>query len=305
LRGWIVCAACGAKIKKNRTRCLRCGEPLVAADSNPEEQKPRHRQPSVRTVILIGAGCLTFAGVSGTFFFFGGGPVSSPVQTVAASSPTATSEARIPEPGSVRPQPTLRAEPVVAAFDERRGGVSAYKRGDIDGAFVRFTKAVETNPDDPEALNNLGQMLVRKGRVEEAIPQFDRAIRIAPDKWAYHFNRARAYSELKEWGRAVAGYRDAAKLFPEDYATQFNMAKALQANGDLTGAIAAYERAIELAPGQADFHLSHGLALEAAHHPSDAVDAYKRFLMLDPDSPEAKKVEARIVALTPATVSTP
>lgn len=300
MRGWVVCAACGAKIKKNRARCLRCGEALVAAAPKAEEGKPGRRQPSAKT--LVGAGCLTCAAVAS--IFFGAGSVSSPVQT-AASVPAATSEARIPERVSVRPQPSFRAEPVVAAFDERRSGVSAYNRRDIDGALARFTKAVDANPDDPEALNNLGQMLVRKGRAEEAIAQFDRAIKIAPDRWAYHFNRARAYGELKEWGRAVAGYREASKLFPEDYATQFNLAKALQANGDLTGAITAYERAIELAPGQADFHLSHGLALEAAHRPSDAVDAYKRFLTLEPDSPEAKRIEARIVALTPATVSTP
>ena len=32
------------------------------------------------------------------------------------------------------------------------------------------------NPEDPEALNNLGQVMVRSGRVEEAIALFDRAI---------------------------------------------------------------------------------------------------------------------------------
>jgi tetratricopeptide (TPR) repeat protein len=183
-------------------------------------------------------------------------------------------------------------------MDIGRGGVVAYERGDLPAALDEFTKAVKTNPEDPEALNNLGQVLVRSGRAQEAIPLFDQAIEKGGDKWAYHFNRAHAYGELKQWSTAVAGYREASRLFPEDYVTQFNLARALQANGDLPGAIQSFERAIQQAPGEPDFHLSHAYALEKAARPADALAAYQRFLELQPDAPQADKIKARVAQLT-------
>ena len=197
------------------------------------------------------------------------------------------------------PRATPKAgESAPTAMDIRRSGVAAYQRGDLTAAFGEFTRAVEANPEDPEALNNLGQVMVRSGRAEEAIALFDRAIQHGGDKWAYHFNRARAYGELKEWSQAVDGYREAARLFPDDYVTQFNLARALQANGDLPGAIQGFERAIQQAPGEPDFHLSHAYALEKAARPSDAAAAYQRFLELQPDAPQAEKIKARMALLT-------
>jgi len=186
---------------------------------------------------------------------------------------------------------------VALAFDAKHSGAAAYNTGDFDRATEAYRAAVDANPNDPEALNNLGQMLVRTNHASEAVQYFDRAIDLSQDAWAYRFNRARAYAELQQWPQAIAGYRDAARLFPEDYATQYNLARALQANGDLPDAITAFERAIALAPGQADFHLSHGRALESARRPKDAIDAYKRYLELDPGGPDAEKVKAHITEL--------
>lgn len=292
MSGPVTCAACGAKIKAHRTHCLRCGEPLLTAKREPPEPTRQARVPM--SVMMIVAGCLVLGGLAA---MLSGGSADETRAQPTPSAPTAASAPR-PAPAAAQPQPTSGSpEPVVASLDVRRSGVAAYNQGNLDAAMTEFSNAVEANPDDAEAHNNLGQVLVRRGRAREAITHFDRAIAIAADRWAYHFNRARAYGELKQWPRTIAGYRDAAGLFPEDYATQFNLGKALQANGDLPSAITAYQRAIELAPGQADFHLSLGLAFEAAQRPRDAAAAYKHFLELEPESPQAEKVKARIAML--------
>ncbi len=171
----------------------------------------------------------------------------------------------------------------------------------MTGAVESFERAVDANPEDPDALNNLAQVLVRTGRARDALPHLDRAIALEPNIWAYHFNRARAYGELQQWSRAAAGYRDALALFPDDYATQFNLAKAQQNNGDLEEAILGFERAIKLAPGQPDFHLSHGLALEKASRPRDAAAAYRRYLELAETPADADKVKERIAQLESGT----
>jgi tetratricopeptide (TPR) repeat protein len=267
-------------VRGDRPRCTRCGEPLVAEETVLEQHAALHG----KMIAVAGAvlGGVVLAGVVATQW-------ATPEVTAAAAAPVrAVGRRQAPAPAARR---------VVSSIDARRPGEAAYNRGDVGGALESFQQAVAADPRDPEALNNLGQVLVRQGRALEAIPYFDRAIAVVPDSWAYHFNRARAYAVLEQWGQAVAGYRDARKLFPEDYATQFNLAKALQRSGDLPGAIEAFERAIELAPGQADFHLSHGLALEAASRPKDAAAAYRRYLELAEDAPEADKVKGRIALL--------
>lgn len=284
----IVCATCGAKAREDRARCLRCGEPLVAARQSPPET-PASRPTAmliVAGIVLCGVGALV---------------VGRSSNVAAEVTPTATHVAA-PSSGAPPPSSAARGVPLVpeaaiAAIDASRAGIAAYNSGDVAGSVQEFTAAVQANPENAAALNNLGQVLVRSGRAAEAIPYFDRAIGVSGATWSYHFNRARAYGEMNAWPQAIAGYRDAAGLFPEDYATQFNLAKALQANGDLPEAIDAFERAIALAPGQADFHLAHGFALEAAQRSRDAAAAYRRFLELEPSSPEAEKIKARISQL--------
>ena len=182
-------------------------------------------------------------------------------------------------------------------MDRSRDGLAAYAKGDIAGSIDQFTDAVEADPKNAQALNNLGQALVRAGRAREAIPHFDRAISLSRDNWTYHFNRAKAYGDLQQWPPAIADYRRAAELFPQDYATAFNLARALQASGDLNGAVDEFQRAINLAPSEPDFPLALAYVLETARRPADAVTAYKRYLALQDSGPTAEKVKQRIQEL--------
>lgn len=283
------CPACGAKVREDRVRCLRCGTDLAAraAGGRAAASSPILWLPAV-------AVCAAVLGLvlSGLVQRRSAGPAAAipPFSSAIATPPLPSSV------GSSVTPPAPFATPATAA-DSTRLGASAYDLGKIEESLAHFQDVVTRTPDDPEALNNLGQLLVRSGKPAEAVPYFDRAILLKADTWAYQFNRARAHGLAGQWASAVTGYRAALALFPDDYATQFNLAKALEATGDLTGAIAGYERAIVLAPGQADFHLSHGRALEAAKRVTEAVTAYARFLDLAPDAPEADKVKAHLKAL--------
>jgi tetratricopeptide (TPR) repeat protein len=183
---------------------------------------------------------------------------------------------------------------VVAA---NRDAAAAMSRGDVDRAIDDLTKAVQADPQDAMALNNLGQALVRAGRARDAIQYFDRAIELSDATWAYRFNRTKAYEALKQWGPAIADYRAAEQLFPDDYATVFNLARALEADGSLPQAIDAFTRAITLAPGEADFRLAQGHALEEAGRVKEAAAAYRAYLDLEPNGRDADKIKARIAQL--------
>lgn len=284
----IKCAACGTKTYARRTHCPRCRAPLTAAA--PAAQSAPQGQARRRTTIPIAIIC-----------------VVALVLTAGVAVQFGTSSAS-PSPSSESPAAAVRgqsgANPQVEgtskganSMDLARGGVAAYAKGDVAGSIQQFMAAVEADPKNAQALNNLGQALVRAGRAREAIPYFDQAIAVTGNIWTYHFNRAKAYGELQDWSRAVAGYRQAAGLFPQDYATAFNLARALQASGDLNGAIDEFQRAINLAPGEADFPLALANALESARRPADAVSAYRRYLELQDSGATAEKVRQRIEEL--------
>ena len=284
----INCPACGTKTDaRRRTRCPRCRADLTPPRAA-EPVRQRSRTPvAVACVVglIITAGVVIQIGTTG--------------ESLPPAAATAANAAASPSAAAAQTRATNEHEPsaVVTSMDLSRGGLAAYATGDVSGSIEQFTAAAEADPSNAQALNNLGQALVRAGRAREAIPHFDRAVAAEGSVWTYHFNRARAYAELREWGSAVAGYREASRLFPEDYATAFNLARALQANGDLNGAIEEYGRAINLAPGEAEFPLALASTLEAARRPADAVRAYERFLELQDSGPTAEKVRERIEAL--------
>jgi tetratricopeptide (TPR) repeat protein len=288
----VICAACGAKVRGDRARCPRCREPLIA------RQQETAAAPSNRWWVTAGivAGCIAVGGFS--MVLVNGSRPKAIASTARPAGTTTTTQARSAAAQVESDSVGAEAAPAIATSG-LVAGERAYDGGNLDAALQSFQAAVTANPNDPRALNNLGQMLVRLGRAQDAVPYFERAVQLEPDSWAYQFNRARAYAQVKEWGPAIAGYQRASQLFPDDYATQYNLAKALQASGDVTGAVTAYEKAIALAPGQSDFQLSYGLALEAAARPQDAAAAYRRYLELEPASPEAEKVKAHLAQLSP------
>ena len=283
----VMCGHCGASAPTGRALCGRCGSSLAGA----AVARLEIRSGRPMRLIIVGAPVVACAIAIGMPAGWRQKP--APVQ----ASATAASSGQVTSPGRKRDEPLVPASEFVAA-DASRSGVAAYNGGNLATAVTQFTTAVDADPNNAEALNNLGQVLVKSGRAREALPYFDRAIAVSDGVWAYHFNRARAYAELQEWRRAVSGYTEAARLFPDDYVTQFNLAKARQADGDLSGATEGYARAVELAPGQADFHLWYGQALDLSGRQQDAAAAYRRFLELEPGGSQAEKVKARLAELS-------
>jgi Flp pilus assembly protein TadD len=295
----IVCGSCGARIKADRPRCLRCDAPLQAVRS------PHLKLPA--WLESRGGGTLIFATVGTLVLCFGVVAFWGPGRTdddVARPAPGATRlGAPKPRKAAEDSTPAVRPDPYAApvtAFDSTARARAQFGSGDFEGAQERLNKALEKNPNDAEALNGLGLTLERMGQVDDAIERFSRAIEIAPDKWTYHFNLAHAFGLQGKWDRAVGEYRRASALFPSDYAIQFNLANALHKQGDDVSAIPAYERAIQLAPGEATFHLSLAVSFESVNRLDDARREFRRYLEMEPSGPEAGKVKAHLEALSGA-----
>ena len=72
--------------------------------------------------------------------------------------------------------------PIKAASsdDEIAFGIEVARKGLWNEARFRFERAVAKNPDDPEALNNLGVALEQQGEFARAKEAFEKALKLAP-----------------------------------------------------------------------------------------------------------------------------
>lgn len=130
---------------------------------------------------IAAAGIITAALVGAVV----GGPTSPRDSPVPPSKPMAPAVPRVE-----RPPVALSSE---TAPDSSHRARAAYQNGDVPGALEDYQRAVDVNPDDAAALNNLGQLLVRSGRAAAGEPMGrDRSVRDAGRGAAPDGRRSRA-----------------------------------------------------------------------------------------------------------------
>ncbi len=294
-RAFVVCAACGARMRADRARCVKCGELLKAAV--PAPTAPPALADWLKTTqprnFAIGA-AVVVAAIGGVAYFnsssdapqTGSRPASVVKKTAAPAAAAPASR--------VAPQTQSGLIASATAADSVRVGGAAFNSGDMDSAKVGYLQALAKKPNDPEALNGLGLVLERQGQTDDAIAKFEQAAAIAPTTWAYRFNLAHALGERGQWDKAIDEYRVASGLFPDDYATQYNLALAIHKKGDDEAAVPEFRKAIAMAPREPSFHLSLAMSLEKTGKMDEARQEYQQYLDMMPWAPEAEKLRAHL-----------
>jgi tetratricopeptide (TPR) repeat protein len=291
-----VCAQCGTKFAAARDRCPKCRAFVVRIDKAAEAAKSRRR---ARTAgIILGVFVLAL----GALWMM---QESAPAATVTATKPAGPLASRPHAPRTAAAAESPATETERPFMDAEAKGVTAYGSGDYGSALARFEEAVRENPQDAEALSNLGQVLVKLQRTAEALPYFDRATSLNPDRWAYRFNLARALGLLQRWDESIASYRQAQQLFPDDYVTTFNLGLALHKKGDEAAAVEEYKKAVALNPSEASFRMALANSYEQLQNKQDAAAEYGEYLRLSPSAADAEKVRAKIAYLTGQPAATP
>ena len=62
------------------------------------------------------------------------------------------------------------------------------EQGNLDAAIASFKKALQLNPNNPDALNNLGTVLQEQGNLDAAIASYDSALKLKPNHPDAHWN---------------------------------------------------------------------------------------------------------------------
>jgi tetratricopeptide (TPR) repeat protein len=198
-------------------------------------------------------------------------------------------------------------------------GLTIARNADYRSNATMLRDTVAKRPGNPEAQNNLGNVLAHSNKVQAALERYEEALRLDPGYADAHYNAGKALERLGRLPEAIAQYEEAVRLEPNfavahgalgialcvtgrrhegiehlERAVQIDPAEpvphrslgnALRADGRLADALAQYEEALRLAPDSAQFHCDLGNALREADRLPEAIEQYKQAVRIDPAQP--------------------
>ena len=100
-----------------------------------------------------------------------------------------------------------------------------------------YCKVLQIDPDNTDALNNLGMLFYEQGLFQKAAELYQQVVRIEPNFADAHFNLGNALVEINDVKKAVASYEVALTFKSEDPEILLQYAKALSKLGKFDNAI--------------------------------------------------------------------
>ncbi|MBE0658779.1 MAG: tetratricopeptide repeat protein [Bryobacteraceae bacterium] len=120
------------------------------------------------------------------------------------------------------------------------------EKGRVEEAIAAWLKALELEPRDGKALNNLGGLLMRQGRFEEAELTLRQAIASDPDTSSAHDNLALIVFRKGDAAEAIRLWQRAIELDPLSLEAHSNLAGALLINGRHADAVSHLQVALKI-----------------------------------------------------------
>lgn len=135
--------------------------------------------------------------------------------------------------------------------------VARERAGDPEGAVEVVSRILETNPEDPVALNFVGYVLADHGlRLEEARQMLLRAVELRPDEPAYLDSLGWCELQLGDLAAAEPYLLRAAQMRPEDPEILHHLAELHFRAGRFEEAVATWQKALQLLERDPDLRLA-------------------------------------------------
>ncbi|MCX5801425.1 MAG: tetratricopeptide repeat protein [Candidatus Eisenbacteria bacterium] len=158
----------------------------------------------------------------------------------------------------------------------------------LDDAIRELTQAVQLNPRNPEAFNNLGMAYEKKGVPARATAIFQDALRIDSTYVEARYNLAFLKQKEGDYTSAIQLYRKVLELQPYLPRAHFNLGICCFRSGDPAAAAYELRKTLELEPGSAEAHNQLGIVRGEQGALDDAVEEFEAALRLNPGYPAAR-----------------
>ncbi len=126
------------------------------------------------------------------------------------------------------------------ANEYTESGIALYEQQRYEEAIVYFTKSIELNSSDKQALNNRGVAYLQTGKIDEAITDFSRSIVADENNSFAYYNRGISWEIKENYDRALNDYNKALT-----YATDKDRAQIYNNRGIVWFKKDEYARAVD------------------------------------------------------------
>ena len=155
-------------------------------------------------------------------------------------------------------------------------GVALIETGQSKDAIAEYRKSLQLNPDSAQTQNNLGSALAESGSLEEAGSHFEKALALDPDNAAAHINLGNSLAaERGHTPEAIEQLRKGLELQPDSADGQNGLGIALARSGNLDEAVVHLERAVSLAPQSAGYRYNLGRVHAAKEEFREALSQFE------------------------------
>ncbi|AGY59103.1 tetratricopeptide repeat protein [Gloeobacter kilaueensis] len=161
-----------------------------------------------------------------------------------------------------------------------------FQAGDLDRAALLFAQVLQTQPEQPGALNGLGVVAFQRQEFATAAEWFTRALAVEPASAKVQTNLGNALSALEQLEEALVCYQKAIALDAEFVLAHFNLANLLVRQERFAEATAEYRRTIILQPGFLEPHLRLANVLQDLDRIPEAIAVYRDAIALNPEMAE-------------------
>ncbi|NBB77441.1 MAG: tetratricopeptide repeat protein [Bacteroidetes bacterium] len=161
------------------------------------------------------------------------------------------------------------------------------RKEDIEQQISEIRKELQSTPEDPQLLHDLGIGLFLIGNYRESAEVLRRAVQLRPDNVSYRFNLGNAYAEMEDYGLAKSAYMDALDRDPSHIPSLTHLADLYEQTGEPEKAGELFGYVTRLAPGNAlgFFNLGNFLLRQNLH--IEAVKEYEKAIQIDPEFTDA------------------
>ena len=155
-------------------------------------------------------------------------------------------------------------------------GAALVETGHPEGALAEYQRSLELNDQSSQAHNNLGSLMAQQGRIDEALAEFQKAVELNPDNGRAHCNLGSALSEKGRNEEALDHLRKGVALEPKFADGQNNLGAALARAGVLDEAVEHIAKAVEMAPQAVEYRYNFGRVLAAKGRFADAAAQFEQ-----------------------------
>jgi len=166
-------------------------------------------------------------------------------------------------------------------------GRAQLRAGEVEQARDEFRKALALDPNDADALLNLGSLARLRGNFDEAERYVEQALRVDPNSiWALT-ELAELERDRGELDESIRLYREALALDDSNPAVYLGLGDSLQRAGHYPEAEAAFRRVLELDPDSFEARYNLGVTAGQQQRLDEAAQHYEDALALAPEHPHA------------------